>query len=98
MMTFRRSAPRPRITCFKRSCVNGRANLTPASSMAMALASAGPIQIGRTRSEEHTSELQSRLHLVCRLLLEKKKHTRFYEPRGGCSTVAGHKHHPCAEV
>src|SRR2546422_2875022 len=30
------------------------------------------------RSEEHTSELQSRLHLVCRLLLEKKKkkHTR----------------------
>src|SRR5256884_9122887 len=28
-----------------------------------------------TRSEEHTSELQSRLHLVCRLLLEKKKQT-----------------------
>src|SRR2546429_9330168 len=28
-----------------------------------------------TRSEEHTSELQSRLHLVCRLLLEKKKLT-----------------------
>src|SRR2546422_6800765 len=32
------------------------------------------------RSEEHTSELQSRLHLVCRLLLEKKE-------RGSC---AGH--------
>src|SRR2546429_5025309 len=29
----------------------------------------------QTRSEEHTSELQSRLHLVCRLLLEKKKTT-----------------------
>src|SRR2546429_2191507 len=29
----------------------------------------------RKRSEEHTSELQSRLHLVCRLLLEKKKTT-----------------------
>src|SRR2546429_4723454 len=28
------------------------------------------------RSEEHTSELQSRLHLVCRLLLEKKKRQR----------------------
>src|SRR2546429_2345027 len=28
---------------------------------------------GKIRSEEHTSELQSRLHLVCRLLLEKKK-------------------------
>src|SRR2546422_7913796 len=30
------------------------------------------------RSEEHTSELQSRLHLVCRLLLEKKKKIRIY--------------------
>src|SRR2546422_7844387 len=30
----------------------------------------------RDRSEEHTSELQSRLHLVCRLLLEKKKKKR----------------------
>src|SRR3712207_7370961 len=29
---------------------------------------------GRPRSEEHTSELQSRQYLVCRLLLEKKKH------------------------
>src|SRR2546429_5986259 len=29
------------------------------------------------RSEEHTSELQSRLHLVCRLLLEKKKKLHF---------------------
>src|SRR2546429_3510933 len=36
----------------------------------------GPRSSGRpaaSRSEEHTSELQSRLHLVCRLLLEKKK-------------------------
>src|SRR6266436_9263271 len=31
------------------------------------------IQLLLPRSEEHTSELQSRLHLVCRLLLEKKK-------------------------
>src|SRR3989304_8398800 len=30
----------------------------------------------KSRSEEHTSELQSRLHLVCRLLLEKKKNIR----------------------
>src|SRR2546422_6950724 len=30
----------------------------------------------RGRSEEHTSELQSRLHLVCRLLLEKKKNNQ----------------------
>src|SRR2546422_7010547 len=34
----------------------------------------GPVAIAR--SEEHTSELQSRLHLVCRLLLEKKKKSR----------------------
>src|SRR2546422_3684982 len=32
-----------------------------------------PSERMRYRSEEHTSELQSRLHLVCRLLLEKKK-------------------------
>src|SRR2546422_7665871 len=31
------------------------------------------VVVGQNRSEEHTSELQSRLHLVCRLLLEKKK-------------------------
>src|SRR5260370_15891397 len=30
-------------------------------------------EVGSTRSEEHTSELQSHLNLVCRLLLEKKK-------------------------
>src|SRR2546422_7359067 len=40
-----------------------------------------------TRSEEHTSELQSRLHLVCRLLLEKKKKTP--HPQTQPST------HPC---
>src|SRR3989442_4188502 len=43
-----------------------------------ALAATGdPTRAGRAgaaRSEEHTSELQSRPHLVCRLLLEKKKH------------------------
>src|SRR5205809_5046740 len=36
---------------------------------------AGRLASGPDRSEEHTSELQSRLHLVCRLLLEKKKNT-----------------------
>src|SRR5690625_5525796 len=33
------------------------------------------------RSEEHTSELQSRGHLVCRLLLEKKKHSNTKHPQ-----------------
>src|SRR2546429_7372208 len=40
------------------------------------LLSATISKFGWPRSEEHTSELQSRLHLVCRLLLEKKK-TRY---------------------
>src|SRR5438045_6200427 len=34
--------------------------------------------VGGTRSEEHTSELQSLRHLVCRLLLEKKKKKNIY--------------------
>src|SRR5258708_31599101 len=42
-----------------------------------------PVSVNSTlvRSEEHTSELQSPDHLVCRLLLEKKK-----EPRSCCAT------------
>src|SRR2546429_4156322 len=40
---------------------------------------------GYDRSEEHTSELQSRLHLVCRLLLEKKKiHTDVTPSMSSC--------------
>src|SRR5690625_5476537 len=42
----------------------------------MAVPSALRAAFARLRSEEHTSELQSRGHLVCRLLLEKKKHSR----------------------
>src|SRR2546422_2734390 len=43
------------------------------------------VRVAINRSEEHTSELQSRLHLVCRLLLEKKKspapdHTPSHRP------------------
>src|SRR2546429_6427588 len=43
----------------------------------------GPMAPDPDRSEEHTSELQSRLHLVCRLLLEKKKNTRSVTSAGG---------------
>src|SRR2546429_4524345 len=44
---------------------------------------------GVTRSEEHTSELQSRLHLVCRLLLEKKKtkSVSYYDTRHQPHTI-----------
>src|SRR2546422_8824806 len=47
--------------------------LYSSSSSANVFPSSGREKMG-SRSEEHTSELQSRLHLVCRLLLEKKKH------------------------
>src|SRR2546422_4731528 len=63
-------------------CIERRRNLDVVESHRMAQRD----QLGRAiggerardlaRSEEHTSELQSRLHLVCRLLLEKKKNTR----------------------
>src|SRR2546429_1033619 len=44
-------------------------------------------RVGRVaRSEEHTSELQSRLHLVCRLLLEKKKTRLYITPHTHSST------------
>src|SRR2546422_6964142 len=46
----------------------------------------------RCRSEEHTSELQSRLHLVCRLLLEKKK-TKMH--KGDCKYYS---HQPGASI
>src|SRR2546429_5249783 len=56
----------------------------------------------KARSEEHTSELQSRLHLVCRLLLEKKKKKmRSTYPTDSwtkgyscCSTSRRELHHP----
>src|SRR2546429_1219169 len=41
----------------------------------------GTSTVSAIRSEEHTSELQSRLHLVCRLLLETKKHTSELQSR-----------------
>src|SRR3712207_8835187 len=40
----------------------------------------GPVAYWHERSEEHTSELQSRQYLVCRLLLEKKKPNTYCSP------------------
>src|SRR5687768_18086800 len=59
-------------TCYTH--VNGRCRLMT-QSMPAPSAFIAPVRCGHSpyRSEEHTSELQSRLHLVCRLLLEKKK-------------------------
>src|SRR5256884_3399739 len=52
----------------------GRASIRPARLVRRRAQRVGIAITSDTRSEEHTSELQSRLHLVCRLLLEKKKH------------------------
>src|SRR2546429_5243785 len=81
-----RSTLFPYTTLF-RSCVCTRPLVdrpqmkkVPASSQKVRLRAASastlkgvPKFMAMARSEEHTSELQSRLHLVCRLLLEKKK-------------------------
>src|SRR5690348_18106010 len=58
--TLFRSPPRP-------PRFRATASRTPSSSPRL------PLGFSHARSEEHTSELQSPVHLVCRLLLEKKK-------------------------
>src|SRR6266536_1075419 len=59
---FGSGKPRPRSRIFVAFCVSGGTlNFT-----------CPPFSVGAARSEEHTSELQSRVDLVCRLLLEKK--------------------------
>src|SRR2546422_6095701 len=59
-----------------------RASTTPPSCRVRPALPLSP----RKRSEEHTSELQSRLHLVCRLLLEKKKKNRRANPTYSTAT------------
>src|SRR2546429_6539227 len=56
--------------------VEGRRYGTPTTCKEAKIVPAVTDIYSRGRSEEHTSELQSRLHLVCRLLLEKKKSYR----------------------
>src|SRR2546422_3923721 len=56
--------------CVRMACVEG---VTRAQRAAGMPGEPSLVELFVPRSEEHTSELQSRLHLVCRLLLEKKK-------------------------
>src|SRR2546429_5214823 len=69
---LRQPGRRERELVCSQDCKLGRAK--PEENGNGTLSGAGRRRIHR-RSEEHTSELQSRLHLVCRLLLEKKQHT-----------------------
>src|SRR2546429_6585720 len=62
---------------FTRKPVDEPGKLGPPVARALARDHLSPrLRTRPERSEEHTSELQSRLHLVCRLLLEKKQHRR----------------------
>src|SRR2546422_7746347 len=73
----------PRSTLFPYTTLfrsrRSRRRLQEGRRLDASVASADP---GQHRSEEHTSELQSRLHLVCRLLLEKKKKDAVRTPTG----------------
>src|SRR5689334_24841534 len=64
--------------------VTGHSTREVETTLAQRLSDGGFI---RNRSEEHTSELQSQFHLVCRLLLEKKK------KKTTLKTELEHKHH-----
>src|SRR2546422_4310354 len=55
------------------SAIMSRIGLNMGTLLTLSAGSVGSRDAESSRSEEHTSELQSRLHLVCRLLLEKKK-------------------------
>src|SRR2546429_4175034 len=59
---------------FQEQCVAAEVIVIP-RSRSCSIQSMTVLPSWTSRSEEHTSELQSRLHLVCRLLLEKKKKT-----------------------
>src|SRR5687768_17808170 len=67
-----RSTLFPYTTLFRSAAACGQRGAAPGSSALGRFR----CRLSRPRSEEHTSELQSRLHLVCRLLLEKKKKQR----------------------
>src|SRR2546422_6411478 len=66
-------APKPQCTWRNNSWVIGNSSGVSWPTFSGAGRPPGTVPRPSPRSEEHTSELQSRLHLVCRLLLEKKK-------------------------
>src|SRR2546422_6662209 len=82
-----RSTLFPYTTLFRSRSATGRGSCIPPGSYTRA---APPSVIScKSRSEEHTSELQSRLHLVCRLLLEKKNIEPLFNPHLDPPTEAG---------
>src|SRR2546422_2387391 len=76
-----RSTLFPYTTLFRSEARPARAPARPGGGTARREPGRRPAAL-EGRSEEHTSELQSRLHLVCRLLLEKKKRLERKNERG----------------
>src|SRR5438876_7474149 len=74
------------------TCRRARAGRPPRSSCTASRVVEVPLCCARrcrmivVRSEEHTSELQSPVHLVCRLLLEKKKKIEYQRPKPESTT------------
>src|SRR3712207_8908958 len=75
-----RSTLFPYTTLFRSFCGTIRASCTNRSDPNMKPFAGATMKRNLKRSEEHTSELQSRQYLVCRLLLEKKKKTMLTLP------------------
>src|SRR2546429_4947939 len=91
-----RSTLFPYTTLFRSMPPTRRPACPPRSSWSTTATWWAPSATGTARSEEHTSELQSRLHLVCRLLLEKKKQhtaTRSVLGDGGPACESLRRHH-----
>src|SRR3989449_5764414 len=93
---FRSPAARPAIDVIPASRVTSASAGSARFGTAASIRPGGSV-VGRslsectaTRSEEHTSELQSRLHLVCRLLLEKKKKKK-HTQRGDMKNSLGNE-------
>src|SRR2546422_2287121 len=67
---------------------SARSGITSSAAVADVMTWSGVRPNRSARSEEHTSELQSRLHLVCRLLLEKKKKKKRHVKSYACVHTA----------
>src|SRR2546422_5657081 len=81
-----RSTLFPYTTLFRSPCACASARTSASGARLTTRARCSSLIRISSRSEEHTSELQSRLHLVCRLLLEKKK-------KKGCEQALCYGHH-----
>src|SRR5438105_8590446 len=78
---------RSRCSCPATACASSRVRISRAARARLIRSTCfSPPRVHEIRSEEHTSELQSRVDLVCRLLLEKKKNTG----------IEGKSHNPAA--